>query len=120
MRTALGAIIAVAGASASHGASAEQMVQFFSGQSLSALCERSVDECTGYVLGVYDTLATLHNASSISDDTPYVCVPPTAKDVRLTLIVAKYLDDHPAERHSGAPKIVIAALAKAFPCKARD
>jgi hypothetical protein len=41
-------------------ASGEQMIQFFSGKSLSALCENSVDECTDYIIGVYDTLAMLH------------------------------------------------------------
>jgi hypothetical protein len=96
-------------------ASGEQMIQFFSGKSLSAFCEKSVDECTDYIIGVYDTLAMLHNSRSLSDDMTSICLPPTARDARLTLVVKKYLDDHRNQFHLAAPRIVISALTKAFP-----
>jgi hypothetical protein len=98
-------------------AAGEPMVQFFSAQSLQAFCEKSVDECTDYILGVYDTVAALHNANRIRDDVPSICLPPTARDARLTLVVKKYLDDHPKQLQSAAPTTVIAALAKGFPCR---
>jgi hypothetical protein len=97
-------------------AAGEPMVHFFSAKSLQAFCEKSVDECTDYILGVYDTVAALHNANSIRDDLPSICLPPTAKDARLTLVVKKYLDDHPRQIKSAAATMVIAALANGFPC----
>jgi hypothetical protein len=98
-------------------AAGEPMVQFFSARSLQAFCEKSVDECTDYILGVYDTVAALRNSNSIRDDVPAICLPPTARDARLMLVVKKYLDDHPKQLQSAAPTMVIAALAKGFPCR---
>ena len=93
MKNAIAMIFVVGSAVTACPAFGEQMIQFFSGKSLSAFCEKSVDECTDYIIGVYDTLAMLHNSRSLSDMTS-ICLPPTARDARLTLVVKKYLDDH--------------------------
>jgi hypothetical protein len=120
MKKAIAAIFVLGSAVTARPASGEQMIQFFSGKSLSAFCEKSVDECTDYIIGVYDTVATLHNARSLSDDMASICLPPTARDARLTLIVKKYLDDHRDQLDLAAPSIVISALVKAFPCRTSD
>ena len=97
--------------------SADPMIQFFSGQSLLTLCEKSVDECTNYIIGVYDTVATLHNRNATINNPRSICLPPTAKDARLTLVVKNYLDEHPKQLRAAAPILVIAALENAFPCR---
>jgi Rap1a immunity proteins len=92
------------------------MNEFYSGQSLRAFCEKSMDECTDYVVGVYDAVAALHNAHTIADGVMQICLPQAAKDGRLMLVVVRYLNDHPKQLHSGAASVVIAALVDAFPC----
>ena len=117
MKNAIAVIFVLGSAVTARPASGEQMIQFFSGKSLSAFCEKSVDECTDYIIGVYDTLAMLHNSRSLSDDMTSICPPPAARDARLTLVVKKYLDDHRNQFHLAAPRIAISALTKAFPCR---
>jgi hypothetical protein len=120
MKKAIAAIFVLGCVLAVQPASGEQMIQFFSGKSLSALCERSVDECTNYIIGVYDTVATLHNARRPSNDTASICLPPTARDAQLTLIVERYLRDQRDQLDLAAPSMVISALANAFPCRRSD
>ena len=117
MKIALAAIVAAGTALPVRAVSADPMIQFFSGQSLLALCERTVDECTNYIIGVYDTVATLHNRNASINNPRSVCLPPAAKDARLTLVVKKYLDGHPKQLQAAAPILVIAALENAFPCR---
>ncbi len=120
MKKTIAAIFVLGSAVTARPASGDQMIQFFSGKSLSAFCERTVDECTDYIIGVYDTVATLHNARNLSDDLASICLPPTARDAQLTLIVKKYLDDHRDQLDLAAPSTVMSALAKAFPCRTSD
>jgi Rap1a immunity proteins len=97
-----------------------KMIQFYSGKSLQALCRKSFDGCTDYIVGVYDALAALHDDNRIANDMLSICLPPRAKDGRLMLTVTKYMNDHPKELRSAAASVVTAALVDAFPCSRSD
>ena len=58
----------------------------------------------GYVLGVYDSDHALCAAGQVSLG-------------QISAVVAKYLDDHPADWDKPASSLVRSALRRAFPCK---
>ena len=61
--------------------------------------------CTGYVLGVLDTLQQ-----------QVLCVPVGVTRGQLTDIVRRWLRDNPDKRHASAHYLVAAALKEKFPC----
>lgn len=65
--------------------------------------------CVGYVLGVADM-------AQVSDNSfPPVCFP-TEGNPQLGLVVAKWVDEHPEERHRNRVVGVLMAFREAFPC----
>jgi hypothetical protein len=63
--------------------------------------------CIGYVMGVSDSLQSLH----------LTCSPKQATGRQVTDLVVSYLRDHPDARQYVAAQEVTLALVKAFPCK---
>ena len=62
--------------------------------------------CIGYVVGVISVMQYI-NA---------LCLPVTSTHSQMTLVVKKYLSDHPEKLHLNAEVLVIDALQEAFPC----
>jgi hypothetical protein len=82
--------------------------EFLTGNKLYEFCTSHGIEstvCRSYVMGVVDA----YN----SDKT---CVPEHVAASQLTDIVADWLFSHPASRHISAPKLVVEAIQKQFPC----
>lgn len=63
--------------------------------------------CIGYVMGVSDSLQSLH----------LTCAPQEATGRQVTDLVVNYLRDHADARQYVAAQEVTLALVKAFPCK---
>ena len=85
-----------------------------SGALLNNICTSYVDRpastldgmCIGYVVGVM----------SIAEYTNYFCRPMKSTHSQATLIVKKYLSEHPEKLHLDADGLVLDALIEAFPC----
>jgi hypothetical protein len=85
-----------------------------SGALLKKLCTSFVDRpastpdgmCIGYVVGVM----------SIVKYTDYFCLPDKSTHSQATLVVKKYLSEHPEKLHLDADGLVLDALIEAFPC----
>jgi len=85
-----------------------------SGASLKKICTSYVDipsntsdgMCIGYVTGIISVMEYI----SIS------CVPAESTHAQATLVVQKYLSEHPERLHLNAEELVIGALQEAFPC----
>ena len=85
-----------------------------SGALLNNICTSYVDRpastldgmCIGYVVGVM----------SVAEYTNYFCRPLKSTHSQATLIVKKYLSEHPEKLHLDADGLVLDALIEAFPC----
>jgi hypothetical protein len=85
-----------------------------SGALLKKLCNSYVDRpastfdgmCIGYVVGVM----------SVVEYTNYFCRPVNSTHSQATLVVKKYLFEHPEKLHLAADGLVLDALINAFPC----
>lgn len=66
--------------------------------------------CGGFVTGVADVAAN----SLVRGYR--VCFPKQVVTGQLTLVVIKYLREHPEDLHYGADSLVLTALEGAFPC----
>ena len=85
-----------------------------SGALLKKICTSYVDRpastsdgmCIGYVVGVM----------SVVKYTNYFCLPNKATHSQATLVVKKYLSEHPEKLHLDADGLVLEALIEAFPC----
>ncbi|MEN8131770.1 MAG: Rap1a/Tai family immunity protein [Pseudomonadota bacterium] len=85
-----------------------------SGALLKKLCASYVDRpastfdgmCIGYVVGVM----------SVVEYTKYFCRPMKSTHSQATLVVKKYLSEHPEKLHLDADGLVLEALIEAFPC----
>jgi hypothetical protein len=75
-----------------------------------------VANCTGYVIGVLDALATVREAegSAIAER---FCVPSKLLSGAVTEVFARYLLAHPEQRKFTASSLVLMAMIEAFPCK---
>ena len=62
--------------------------------------------CIGYVVGVM----------SVVEYTKYFCRPIKSTHSQATLVVKKYLSEHPEKLHLDADGLVLEALIEAFPC----
>ncbi len=67
--------------------------------------------CLFYVSGVLD-------GYQIGDNATKICIPDEASLGELSLVVSKYLNQHPETLHNSPQYLVIDALHTAFPCKA--
>jgi hypothetical protein len=89
---------------------------FENGRDLKQYCAEDAAQikqaaCFAYILGIADLLVGYHVAGL------QICFP---ADVRFKLILAKtkeYLAEHPERLHDQPNKLVLDALATAFPCK---
>jgi len=85
-----------------------------SGALLKKICTSYVDRpastydgmCIGYVVGVM----------SVVEYTNYFCRPIKSTHSQVTLVVKKYLSEHPEKLHLDADGLVLDALIEAFPC----
>jgi len=85
-----------------------------SGADLKKICTSYVDVpsntsdgiCVGYVVGVMSVMEYI-NA---------LCLPARSSHAQATLVVQKYLSDHPEKLHLDAEVLVIDAIQEAFPC----
>jgi hypothetical protein len=88
--------------------------QDVSGALLKKLCASYLDRpastfdgmCIGYVVGVM----------SVVEYTNYFCRPVKSTHTQVTLVVKKYLSEHPEKLHLDADGLVLEALIEAFPC----
>jgi hypothetical protein len=64
--------------------------------------------CIGYVTATVDTLSFIPGMG--------FCLPLASTKGQIRDVVLKYLQDHPADRHSVAASLVTVALWESFPC----
>jgi len=85
-----------------------------SGAFLKKVCASYVDRpantiegmCIGYVVGVMSVMEYIN----------VLCRPEKSTHAQATLVVQKYLSDHPEKLHLNAEELVLDALQEAFPC----
>ena len=85
-----------------------------SGANLKMVCESYLDipsgtsdgMCIGYVVGIMSVMEYIN----------ILCMPVNSTHAQATLVVQKYLADHPGKLHLNAEELVIDALQEAFPC----
>ena len=89
-----------------------------SGASLKRICSSFLDipanmsdgMCVGYVVGIM----------SVMDYINVLCLPAESTHAQATLVVQKFLYDHPEKLHLNAEELAIDALHEAFPCTGRS
>ena len=77
--------------------------------------------CSSYIQGAHDGLEAAgkyvsFKANMEEDPIRVVCVPSGVETGQLKEIVVAHLRDNPADRNLSASVLVLAALAKAYPC----
>jgi hypothetical protein len=85
-----------------------------SGANLKMICGSYVDipsntsdgMCLGYVVGIVSVLEYMN----------VLCMPLKSTHSQATLVVQKYLSDHPEKLHMNAEELVFDALQETFPC----
>jgi|GEM_PF-1513321 len=85
-----------------------------SGASLKMICGSFLDipsdtsdgMCVGYVVGIMSVLEYID----------VLCMPQKSTHAQATLVVQKYLSEHPEKLHLNAEELVFDALQEAFPC----
>ncbi len=75
--------------------------------------------CMGLLRGIADTMALWGSLDHGPVDASafHGCLPDSLKTIQLARIVVKYLNDHPEKLHLPDTRLVMMALADAFPCK---
>jgi hypothetical protein len=76
------------------------------------------ERCYGYVTGVFDLAEELTHLTMINWHAPY-CIPKGTNANDLVEVVAKFLDENPAERNHSGADLVEGAWAASFPCPSR-
>jgi hypothetical protein len=110
-KTIIGAIALLSSMMSSNVAAEMEAV---SGALLKNMCTSYVDRpasaldgmCLGYVVGVMSVLEYAN----------YFCNPVKSTHSQVTLVVKKYLSEHPEKLHLDADGLVLEALIEAFPC----
>ena len=85
-----------------------------SGAYLKKICASYVEKpanasdgmCIGYVVGIL----------GVMEHIDVLCLPAKSTHSQATLVVQKYLSEHPEKLHLNAAELVIDALQEAFPC----
>lgn len=85
-----------------------------SGANLKKICTTYTDVpantadgmCIGYVVGIMSVMEYIN----------VLCLPERSTHAQATLVVQKYLSDHPERLHLGSEELVIDAIQEAFPC----
>jgi len=75
-----------------------------------------VASCLNYVTGIVDILHVFRKMKKGDSFVP-MCIPNNVNAKQLGLIVAKWVDENPKERHNHRAVGVVMALREAFPCK---
>lgn len=88
---------------------------FVDGDALYRSCQANPQAyCQGYVTGVIDAASEVMDQL---DQKPVFCPGEEITVAQARDAVIAFLKDHPGARDQGASGLVIAAMAKAFPCK---
>jgi hypothetical protein len=69
--------------------------------------------CGGYTAAIYDTIAMLEAGGAVPK---HHCFPPDVTRLQIRDVIVRYLQGHPAERHTGAASLASDALQEAWPC----
>ena len=79
----------------------------------------AVGYCYGQILDVMNTLGMWHTSNGMSKRTTNGegCIPDGVTIHQATLIVMKYLDDHPEKLNLSGTGLIMFALRDAYPCK---
>lgn len=97
-------------------ATSTQAAAFVDGNILIELCttsgEWAAHSCASYIVGVLDA----QEDSIQSGGVRAICLPDGVKSKQLSLVVSKYLKEHPENLHFRASSLVSEALFVAFPC----
>lgn len=101
-------------------ATSTQATAFVDGNILIELCtasgEWAAHSCESYIVGVLDTYEDLIQSGEVRA----ICLPDGARSKQLSLVVSKYLKEHPENLHFRASSLVSEALFTAFPCPGPD
>lgn len=82
--------------------------QFVSGAILKDWCDRKVESCHSFILGVTDTAITIAPNA--------ICLRPHVNPEELRMIVLDKLNAAPSSAGYGAAQYVLIALREQFPC----
>jgi len=82
----------------------------YTGMNLQSLCETAPHECSAFALGFVSGAAAYQQLGNT------FCPPPAVKVPQLTLVISKFLRDHPERLHEDAWRLAGTALSIAFPC----
>jgi hypothetical protein len=107
--------LVLTGICASQGPSTNVSISDVTGGKLLDLCKSDGLEyqfCEAFITGVRDGTAM---GIALRSAKPIFNTPIDVTQKQLMAVVVKYLNDHPEEQHKPASKLVIYALAKAFP-----
>lgn len=107
MRTALGVMAVLLSVQMAHGATVLASVR---GNDLYPGCTIEDPTCRAYVTGVADAL------EMVAPHLTNICRPPASTIGQVFDVAMDWLDEHPAERHRPAAKLIGLALAEAWPC----
>jgi hypothetical protein len=92
----------------------------FTGMQLVEMCanKNTKDICEAWIAGFQAGLSGAHASRNhaSSKDNKEVCLPKGFTGSQATLIIKKYMQDHPQVLHLWAPPIAFVALWDAFPC----
>lgn len=131
MRKTLAAVTAVILGLAAATTSSPVRAEFISGNTLYRYCTGTDSDysqvsqriiCTTYIQGAHDGLEAggryvTFKIDSKDDPIQIVCVPSGVETGQLQDLVVAHLRDNPAVRDLSASVLVLAAIAKAYPCR---
>ena len=91
------------------------------GQSFLEMCALEAEEgnmqpdnCTGYVLGIYEAYVTFNEWELIADT---LCPPENTSTEQMTSSVIAYIKQQPEYEQKNASSMVLNAMADIYPCK---
>lgn len=97
-----------------------QMVD--TGNVTSTLDNLNAGTCMGLVRGIMDTMSlwqSLDHGGPVDNSAVHGCIPDSIKTIQGARIVVKYLNDHPERLQVADTRLVLMAMADAFPCSKR-
>jgi len=96
------------------------VIRMSDGQNVSSSLDNlDAGVCMGLVRGIADTMTLWQSLDHgpVDNGEIHGCLPDSIKTIQLARIVVKYLNDHPERLQNPDTRLVLMALADAFPCK---
>lgn len=91
-----------------------EVIKLITKEDASSFSSTKAEHCYGLILG---TVGAHDLLSKHKNNDYFFCLPSGVTTNQATMVIVKYLKEHPENLHNSASTLILLALQKNFPCK---